>query len=155
MIRQQIGAGLGTETRARGGIDKVAEILSASTRTTERSLMDALRDREPDLATAVKNLMFVFDDLVLLDARDLQKILMQIEQRDLALALKAAPEALQAKVFENISERVAETVREEIELLGSVAVADVDEAQARVLEAAADLEARGEVTLSRKQTRRI
>src|SRR5690606_22300870 len=123
--------------------------------STERALMEALREYSPEIATTVKSLMFVFDDLVLLDPRDLQKILMQVEQRDLALALKAAPEALQTKIFENVSDRVAQIVREEIEMLGSVAVVDVDEAQARILEAAAELEARGEVTLSRKQIQRI
>ena len=155
VIRQQIGAGLGTETGSRGGAEKVAEILSASTRATERTLMEALRDRAPDLASSVKNLMFVFDDFVHIDPRDLQKVLMQIEQRDLALALKGAPEALQEKIFDNISARVAQTVREEIDVLGSVAVSDVDDAQARILEAAADLESRGEITLSRKQTQRV
>lgn len=155
VIRQQIGAGLGEETGARGGVEKVAEILSSSNRSTERALMDALRERSTDLAATVKSLMFVFDDLVHLDARDLQKVLMQVEQRDLALALKAAPEPLQKKVFENVSDRVAQSVQEELELLGSVAVADVDEAQSRVLEAAQELEARGELTLSRKQSRRV
>ena len=155
VIRQQIGDGLGEETGARGGAEKVAEILSSSNRSTERALMDALRERSADLATEVKSLMFVFDDLVHLDPRDLQKVLMQVDQADLAMALKAAPEALQTKVFENVSDRVAQTVREELELLGSVAVADVDEAQSRVLGAAQELESRGEVTLSRKQSRRV
>ncbi len=155
VIRHSLGSGLGSDTGSRGGAEKVAEILTASSRSTERALMEALREYSPEIATTVKSLMFVFDDLVLLDPRDLQKILMQVEQRDLALALKAAPEALQTKIFENVSDRVAQIVREEIEMLGSVAVVDVDEAQARILEAAAELEARGEVTLSRKQIQRI
>jgi flagellar motor switch protein FliG len=155
VIRQYIGAGLGTETGTRGGVERVADILSASSRTTERSVMEALRERDPELASTIKGLMFVFDDLVHLDDRALQKILMQVEQRDLALALKAAPDPLQEKVLRNVSERVAAAVREEIELLGSVAVSEVDDAQARVLEAAAALEERGEVTLTRSQVEKI
>lgn len=149
VIRQYIGAGLGTETGMRGGVERVADILSASSRTTERSIMEGLRELDPELATTVKGLMFVFDDLIHVDDRDLQKILMQVEQRDLALAMKAAPDALQAKVFKNVSERVAQTVREEIDLLGSVAVSEVDDAQARLLGAATALEDKGEVTLTR------
>lgn len=151
VIRQYIGAGLGTEAGTRGGVERVADILSASNRSTERSIMEGLRERDPEMAATVKGLMFVFDDLVHLDDRALQKILMQVDQRDLALALKAAPDALQEKVFKNVSERVASAVREEIDLLGQVAVAEVDEAQSRVLEAASELEEKGEVVLTRKR----
>ena len=149
VIRQYIGSGLGADTGSRGGVERVADILSASSRTTEESIMDGLRERDPELAAAVKALMFVFDDLVHLDDRALQKVLMGVDQKDLVLALKAAPGPLQAKVFQNVSERVAQAVREEIELMGPVAVAQVYDAQARVLEAANALEARGEVTLTR------
>lgn len=155
VIRQYIGAGLGAEAGTRGGVERVADILSASNRTTERSIMDGLRERDPSLAATIKGLMFVFDDLVHLDDRALQKILMQVEQRDLALALKAAPEPLQQKVLKNVSERVSAAVREEIELLGSVAVSEVDDAQARVLEAAAELEERGEVALTRNPVEQV
>ncbi|MFN3596091.1 MAG: flagellar motor switch protein FliG [Rubricoccaceae bacterium] len=150
VIRAYIGGSTAAEGHARGGVAKVAEILSAVTRSTERALMDALRERSQELAGAVKNLMFVFDDLVRVDARDLQRILMAVDQRDLALALRGAPEALSEKVFANVSERVASALREEIELLENVSVAEVDEAQARVLAAALELEAGGEVALSRK-----
>ncbi|MDT0632361.1 flagellar motor switch protein FliG [Rubrivirga sp. S365] len=155
VIRQYIGAGLGADTGSRGGAERVADILSASSRTTEQSIMEGLRERDPELAATIKGLMFVFDDLVHLDGRALQKVLMEVEQQDLALALKAAPDVLQRKVFENVSERVAQTVREEIELLGPVAVSQVDDAQARVLQAATELEARGEVTLTRNPVETI
>ncbi len=155
VIRRSIGDGLGDNTGARGGVDKVAEILSATSRATERAVLDGLREEAPELAASIKSLMFVFDDLVHLGPRDLQKVLMQVEQRDLALALKGAPEELHEKVLQNVSERVAEAVREEVELLGSVAVSEVDDAQARILDAAGELEARGEVTLSRQPVERI
>ena len=155
VIRQHIGAGLGSETGTRGGAERVADILSASGRTTERNIMEGLREWDPELATTIKGLMFVFDDLVGLEDRALQKILMQVDQRDLALALKAAPDALTEKVLKNVSERVGAAVREEIELLGSVAVSEVDDAQARVLEVASELEEKGEVTLSRNQPAKV
>lgn len=150
VIRQHIGAGLGTEQGTRGGAERVADILSASNRSVERAVMESLKGQDPELAATIKALMFVFDDLVHLEDRSLQKVLMQIDQRDLALALKAAPDELQEKVFKNVSERVAMAVREELELLGQVAVAEVDEAQSRVLEAASALEEKGEIVLTRK-----
>ncbi len=149
VIRQQIGAVLGAETSSGGGMGKVAEILVCAGRAAERTVMDALRERAPELAAAVKGMMFVFDDLVHLDGRDLQKLLAGVDSRDLALALKAAPEELADKVFKNVSERAAQGLREEAEMLGAVRVSEVDEAQARILEVAQDLEGRGEITLVR------
>ena len=149
IIRQQIGAVLGADPGPRGGVGKVAEILGAAGRSAERAVMEALKARAPELAAAVKGLMFVFDDLIHLDGRDLQRILMEVEARDLALALKAAPDALRDKVFENVSDRVAQGVREEIELMGNVRVAEIDDAQSRVLQAAQELEARAEIALVR------
>lgn len=149
VVRQQIGAVFGTATTAGGGAGRVAEILNSAARSTERAVMEALRFRAPDLAASVKALMFVFDDLVHLDARDLQKLLMEVEQQDLVLALKASSEEFRQRVFQNVSERVAQVVQEELELLGHVRVSEVDEAQARVLTVASDLEERGEITLVR------
>ncbi|HLA63014.1 MAG TPA: flagellar motor switch protein FliG [Rhodothermales bacterium] len=149
VIRQQIGAVLGATATGGGGIAKVAEILVSAGRTAERAVMEALKLRAPELAATVKGLMFVFDDLVFLDGRDLQKVLASVDARDLALALKAAPEDLQKKVFQNVSERAGQSIRDETALLGSVRVSEVDEAQGRVLEAAQELEGRGEIVLAR------
>ncbi len=149
VIRQQIGAVFGAELSATGGIEKVAEILNSTSRASERIIIDAIRDRDQELANSIKSLMFVFDDLVHLNDRDLQRILVEVEQRDLALSLKAASEELKKKLLSNVSERAAALIQEEMELLGPVRVRDVDEAQRKIIDTAQSLEEQEEITLSR------
>ena len=149
VIRQQIGSVIGTELSATGGIEAVATILNSTTRQAEHSIMEALRDRDPDLALQIKALMFVFDDLVNVSDRDMQRILIDVDQKDLALALKAASPELSEKLLNNVSERAAEMIKEEVDLLGPARVSDVEEAQRRIVEAAQQLEEQEEIVLSR------
>jgi flagellar motor switch protein FliG len=132
-----------------GGIEKVAEILNSISRSAENSIMEGIRERDPELANNIKGLMFVFDDLVNVDERDLQRLLVEVDQKDLVLALKGASPDLQEKMLKNVSERAAAMIQEEIELLGQVRVRDVEEAQHRILEVAQTLEEQEEITLSR------
>ena len=149
VIRQQIGSVIGTELSATGGIEAVATILNSTTRQAEHSIMEALRDRDPELALQIKALMFVFDDLVNVSDRDMQRILIDVDQKDLALALKAASPELSEKLLKNVSERAAEMIKEEVDLLGPARVSDVEEAQRRIVEAAQHLEEQEEIVLSR------
>ncbi|GIV61219.1 MAG: flagellar motor switch protein FliG [Rhodothermaceae bacterium] len=149
VIRDQIGSVIGTELSATGGVEKVAEILNNTSRTAERSIMEGIRERDPELANSVKNLMFVFDDLINISDRDLQRLLVEVDQKDLVLALKGSSPDLQEKMMKNVSERAAAMIKEELELLGQVRVRDVEEAQRRILEVAQALEEQEEITLSR------
>lgn len=149
VIRQQIGSVIGTELSATGGVEAVATILNSTTRQAERSIMEAIRSRDPELALQIKALMFVFDDLVHVSDRDLQRVLIEVDQKDLALSLKAASQELKDKLLRNVSERAAEMIQEEVELLGPARVSDVDEAQRRIVEAAQQLEEQEEIVLSR------
>ncbi len=149
VIRQQIGVLFGTEMSNTGGIDAVAQILNNTSRSVERRILDSLRERDNDLANAVKSLMFGFEDLVQLNDRDLQRILVEVEQRDLALALKAASGEMKEKIMKNLSERAAQMLEEEIELMGPVRVSDVDDAQRKIIEVAQELEEQDEIVLSR------
>lgn len=148
VIRHQIGSVFGGELSTAGGAERVAEILNCTKRNAEQSILDNIRSRDPELASTIKGLMFVFDDLVHVDDRALQRLLMEIEQRDLALALKAAPDELKNKLLNNVSERVAQAIDEELELMGPVRVSEIDEAQHNILEAAQRLEEQGEIVLS-------
>lgn len=148
VIRQQIGSVFGSEVSATGGVNQVAEILNSTPRSAERQIMEALRKRDNHLAGAIKGLMFVFDDLVHIADRDIQRLLMEVEQQDVVLGLKGAPEALKDKVLANVSERVAESIQEEMELLGPTRIRDVEEAQQRILEKAQELEDNEEISLS-------
>ena len=149
VIRQQIGVLFGTEMSNTGGVEAVAQILNNSSRAAERSIIDTLRERDSNLANSVKGLMFGFEDLVQLSDRDLQRILVEVEQRDLALALKAASEKIKEKVLGNLSERASQMLEEEIELMGPVRVTDVEDAQRKVIETAQELEEREEIVMSR------
>ncbi|MCS3656233.1 flagellar motor switch protein FliG [Salinibacter ruber] len=148
VIRNQLGSVIGAETSVMGGIEQAAEILNTTSRSSEKNILDNLRDRSEELASDIKNLMFVFDDLTKIRAEDLQKLLMEVDQEDLALGLKGASDELENKVMRNVSDRVAEALDEEIELLGRVRVSDVEEAQNRILEIAQELEEKDEIALS-------
>lgn len=149
VIRQQVGSLFGGELSAAGGIESVAMILNLTSKSAEKAILESLADRDAEIATSVKNLMFVFDDLVGVSDRDLQRILVEVEQRDLALSLKGSSEELKAKLLGNISQRASEAILEEIELMGPVRVSDVEEAQRRILEIAQTLEDQEEITLAR------
>ncbi len=149
VIRNQLGSVIGAETSVAGGAEKVAEILNTTTRSAEKDILDSLRDRSEELATSVKNLMFVFEDLTTIREEDLQALLMEVDRDELALALKAASDDLEEKVKENMSQRVVEGLEEEMELLGRVRVSEVEEAQHSILETAQEMEEKEEIALSK------
>ncbi|MFW5973430.1 MAG: flagellar motor switch protein FliG [Bacteroidota bacterium] len=149
VIRQQIGSVIGTELSSSGGIESVAEILNNTSRTAEKSIMEAIRERNAELAANIKSLMFVFDDLVHVSDRDLQRLLMEVDQKELALALKATSEDLKNKLLRNVSERASAMILEEMDLMGPVRVRDVEEAQRHIIEIAQSMEDAEEITLSR------
>lgn len=149
VIREQLGSVFGAQLSVSGGIEQVAEILNGTSRTTERAILESIQDRSPELADSIKQLMFVFEDLVNLHDRDLQRLLTEVEQNDLAVSLKASSEKLKQKIYGNVSERVAEGIKEELELMGPVRVSDVEEAQRKILDTAQRLEEEEEIALSR------
>lgn len=150
VLRNQLGSVIGAEMSSTGGIEQVAEILNTTSRSAERSILGALRERSEDLASSIKSLMFVFDDLVNVSGPDLQLLLMEVDQRDLVLALRAASDDLKEKVMRNVSERVASALEEEMKFQGRVRVRDVEEAQHRILETAQQLEAEDKIILARE-----
>jgi flagellar motor switch protein FliG len=140
---------LAAPAAASGGAMAVARLLNRVRGGLDATLLDGLAAREQSLADEVRELMFVFEDLQLLDDRSMQRLLRDVPGRDLALGLKAASDGLKAKVFRNMSERAVETLREEIEMLGSVKVKDVQTAHADILAIARGLQEAGEITIDR------
>mgnify|MGYP000148856010 CR=1 FL=1 len=134
-----------------GGAKTLAEILSRSDRTTEKSVLEGLSEFHPELADEVKQLMFVFEDIVKLDDRAVQQILKEIEMKDLSLALKGASEDVKAKVFKNMSTRAAEMLKEDMEFLGPVRLRDVEAAQQRIVGVIRKLEEAGQIVISREE----
>lgn len=149
VIRQQIGSLFGAELSMTGGIQAVADILNNISRSNEVAIIESIREHDVELANSIKGLMFVFDDLVHVSDRDLQRILKEVEQKDLALSLKATSEELKNKILGNMSERAAEMLKEELELMGPVRISEVEEAQRNITEIAQTLEEQEEITLSR------
>lgn len=132
-----------------GGIKSVVEIINRVDRGTEKTIMEALEVQDPELAEEIKKLMFVFEDLVMIDDRSVQRVLREVESQDLALALKGASSEVSQKIFNNMSQRAADMLREDIEFMGPVRLRDVEEAQQRIVNIIRKLEDTGEIVVAR------
>lgn len=130
-----------------GGVKNAAEVLNSMGKDLSKSLLTSIEERNPELGAAIRNKMFTFEDLARLDSASLQKILREVDMRDLAVSLKSASDKVKSALLSSISKRAAETVNEEIGFLGPLRIRDVEAAQARVIEVVRRLEAEGEVEL--------
>lgn len=131
-----------------GGVESVAEMLNQADRTTEKGILEALEAQDPDLVEQIRRLMFVFEDIVLVDDKGIQQVLKEIENDDLSLALKTASAELSEKIFRNMSDRAADLIREEMEYMGPVRVSDVESAQQKIVDVVRRLEDSGELIIS-------
>ncbi|NYI99828.1 flagellar motor switch protein FliG [Nocardioides thalensis] len=132
-----------------GGVDPLVNIINRSDRPTERQIVEGLEGLDPSLADEVKSRMFMFEDIVGLDDRSVQQVLRQVDTAELALALKGVSEAVRSKITTNLSERAAENLIEEVELLGAVRLAQVEEAQQSIIRTIRQLEEQGVITVRR------
>lgn len=130
-----------------GGVTTVADLLNAMDKTVSRELLTNLEARNPELTSSIRKKMFTFEDLLLLPGSSIQRIMREIDMRDLTVALKKSSEALKKLLLGNISRRAAESVTEELAFMGSVKPRDVEAAQFRVIDAVRKLEAEGEIDL--------
>ena len=141
------------ELSVSGGSKQIAEILNLLDTTTEKRILKSVESEDPDLAVEIKNLMFVFEDIVLLDDRSVQRLLKEIETKELAIALKAASDELKQKIFGNVSERVVAMIQEEMEFMGPMRLSDVEAAQQKIVEAVRRLEEEGQIVISGRGTK--
>ncbi|WP_018932675.1 MULTISPECIES: flagellar motor switch protein FliG [Gracilibacillus] len=132
-----------------GGIQAVVEVLNGVDRSTERTILDTLEIDDPELAEEIKKRMFVFEDIVTLDNRAIQRVIREVENDDLRLSLKVASDEVKEIVFNNMSTRMAETFKEEMEFMGPVRLRDVEEAQSRIVSVIRRLEEVGEIVIAR------
>ena len=137
------------ESATVGGLDAIVKILNGVDRGTERSIMEGLEVSDPDLAEEIKKRLFVFEDIVLLDNRSIQRVVRDVEQADLQLALRTASEEVQNVIFRNMSRRMVETFKQDMEFLGPVRLRDVEEAQQRIVAQIRRLEETGEIVIAR------
>lgn len=131
-----------------GGIETVAEMLNLVDRTTEKSILEGIEAEDPDLVEQIRRLMFVFEDLLLVNDKGIQAMLKEIDNEELAMALKTASEGLKTKIFANMSERAGQLIQEEMEFMGPVRVSDVESSQQRIVDVVRRLEDSGEIIIS-------
>ena len=132
-----------------GGVDSVVEILNTVDRGTEKHIMETLEIEEPELADEIRRKMFVFEDILLLDNRAIQRVLRDVENNDLGIALKGANQEVQNAIFDNLSKRLASMIKEDMEFMGPVRMKDVEEAQQKIVNVIRKLEDSGEIVISR------
>jgi flagellar motor switch protein FliG len=132
-----------------GGIDTVVEVLNNVDRGTEKIIIEALEEDDPELAEEIKKRMFVFEDIVLLDDRSIQKVLREVDTQDLAKALKGVDAEVQEKIFRNMSKRASSLLKEDMDFMGPVRLRDVEEAQQKIVNIIRKLEESGDIVVAR------
>ena len=137
------------QTQNVGGIEVLVNVLKQSSRMTEKTIIEALEDNEPDLAEQIKKRMFVFENMSTLDDRSIQRILREVEVRDLSLALKATPDSVKECILRNMSTRAAAMMQEDMDASGPVRLRQVEEAQSRIVEVIRRLDEAEEIVISR------
>jgi flagellar motor switch protein FliG len=131
-----------------GGVNNVAEMLNLADRSSEKAIMEGLEAEDPDLVEQIRRLMFVFEDINLVNDKGIQSVLKEIENDVLSLALKTASEDLKQKIFKNMSERAAELIKEDMQFMGPVRVSDVEQAQQKIVDVVRRLEDSGEIVIA-------
>lgn len=137
------------ESTHAGGVDAVVKILNGVDRGTEKAILEELGIQDPELADEIKKRMFIFEDIVLLDNRSIQRVIRDVDPKDMQLALKVSSEDVRDIIFTNMSKRMAETFKEDMEFMGPVRLRDVEDAQQRIVGVIRRLEESGEIIVSR------
>ncbi len=134
---------------AAGGVESIVEILNLVDRSTEKTIIESLEEEDPELAEDIKKRMFVFEDIVMLDDRAIQKVLREVDTSELAKALKSVDTEVQDKIFRNMSKRAATLLKEDMEYMGPIRMKDVEEAQQKIVSIIRKLEEQGEIVVAR------
>lgn len=149
VLNSKLSSVVRTDMTTIGGVDTLVDILNQVDRTTEKNITEGLEREDPDLAEKIKQSMFVFEDIITLDDISIQRVLREVESKDLALALKGCSEEVANCIFRNQSKRAAASLKEDIEFLGPVRLMDVEKAQQKIVSIIRRLEDAGEIILSR------
>jgi len=149
VLERKLSSIVSTDFTHAGGVKSLVEVLNWVDRSTEKTILESLSENQPELAEEVKKLMFVFEDIVMLDDRAIQQVLKEVDSKELSLALRGVGESVQARIFKNMSERAASMMKEEMEFMGPVRLRAVEEAQQRVVNIIRKLEESGEIIVAR------
>ncbi|MHC1750480.1 MAG: flagellar motor switch protein FliG [Cellulosilyticaceae bacterium] len=132
-----------------GGIDAIVEVINLVDRTTEKNIMETLEIEEPELAETIKKRMFVFEDIVTLDNRSIQRVLREVDNHELAVALKGTNESVKSLILGNVSKRLATMIQEDLEYMGPKRMKEIEESQQKIVNIIRKLEDAGEIVISR------
>jgi flagellar motor switch protein FliG len=146
-LEQRLSGIVSQQFQRAGGVEMVAEILNLSDRTTEKGILESLESEDPDLVEQIRRLMFVFEDILLVNDKGIQAVLKEVDQDELSLALKTASEEMKEKIFSNMSERASLLIKEEMEYMGPVRLSDVEAAQQRIVDVVRRLEDAGDIII--------
>lgn len=149
ILDSKLSSVIRTESAIIGGIQSLVDILNQADRTTEKNITDGLEREDAELAEKIKESMFVFEDIITLDDISIQRILREVDMKELAMALKGCSEDVQEVIFRNQSKRAASTLKEDMEFLGPVRLVDVEKAQSKVVSIIRRLDEAGEIMMSR------
>lgn len=149
VLEKRLASYITQDSTTAGGIQAAVEILNRVDRATEKTIMDSLDEMDPELAETIRKRMFVFEDIITLDDRSIQRVIREVESKDWALSLKASNDAVQERIYKNMSQRAASMLKEEIDYLGPVRLRDVEEAQQRIVAVIRKLEDAGEIVVGR------
>ena len=149
ILEQKLASTIRQDFTVVGGIESIVNILNGVDRGTEKLILDQLGKKDPELVDEIKKRMFVFEDIINLDRRAIQRVIQEVENQDLLLALKASSQEVQKVIYENMSSRMVEAFKEEMQYLGPVRIKDVEEAQGRIVSVIRRLEDSGEVVIAR------
>jgi flagellar motor switch protein FliG len=141
---------MGSSSGKVGGLQVLVDILNGVDKSTEDSVMDFIEEEQVEMASDIREMMFVFEDLIAVDDRSMREILKKVEGAQLTLALKTASEDMKSKILGNLSARASEMLLEDLEVMGPVKLSEVEEAQSEIVRAAKELEAEGTITLAGK-----
>jgi len=149
ILEQKISSSLVDDYTQTGGVQAVVEVLNQVDRSTERTILETLEIQDPELSEEIKKRMFIFDDIVILDNRAIQRVIREVDNEDLMLSLRVASDEVKELLFTNMSQRMAETFKEEMEFMGPVRLKDVEEAQSRIVATIRRLDEIGEIVIAR------
>ena len=149
VLEQKLSSLVNQDYTIVGGVDSIVEILNTVDRGTEKHIMETLEIEEPELADEIRRKMFVFEDILSLDDKSIQRVLREVDNNELAVALKSANEEVQNVIFNNLSKRLATMIREDMDFMGPVRLKDVEEAQQKIVNIIRKLEDSGEIIISR------
>lgn len=149
VLEKQLSSLVTMDYTSAGGIQNVVDILNCVDRGTEKNILEALEEQDPELAEEIKRRMFVFEDILTLDNRSIQRVIREVDNKELALALKGSSQEVAEIIYKNMSTRMADMIREDIEYMGPVRLRDVEEAQQKIVNIIRKLEETGEIIISR------